>query len=278
VLLSLSRPPHLYREGALQEYRTRRRHDNSGECGRPLLRGYIDGLTHVRKEEPQRGCVAIFDAVPLLDALDLLARQPALQRIQLEVPRKPRQSPRLDSELVGRFSKAAGVGYWAHNFTHDQITSQLKEQQIVFPAASSPAIKALPAADASAMKQYAGQSMLNGYQAQTYANHFIAVHLRDMGMTYSQASAVALNPTTPKAQAAKANALALTLFRGETLRSLLLNAWAFWFVGDLALYAAIGLTLGAVIVFLAFLFELLVVPRREGVVQLSGRRGTVTAS
>lgn len=54
-----------------------------------------------------------------------------------------------------------------------------------------------------------------------------------------------------------------TLFRGETLRALLLQAWAFWFVGDLALYAGIGLTLAAIVVFLALLFELFVAPRRE---------------
>jgi hypothetical protein len=176
---------------------------------------------------------------------------------------------------------AAGVGYWAHSFTHDQVSSQLSAQQIVFPAATSPAIKALPAADASAMKQYSGQTMTTGYQAETYANHFIAVHLKEIGQgkTYAYWSGVALNPTTPKAQAAAAEATALTLFRGETLRSLLLNAWAFWFVGDLALYAAIGLTVGALVVFLAFLYELLVEPKREGIVELKGRRvGTGVAT
>lgn len=163
---------------------------------------------------------------------------------------------------------AAGVGYWANNFTHDQVRTQLVEQKIMFPPANSPAIKALPAADASAMTQYAGQQMLNGDQAHTYAQHFIAVHLREMGMTYSQASAKSLaNPKDTRAAA-----LAQTLFRGETLRSLLLQAWAFWFMGDLAFYAALGLTLGAIVAFLAFLFELVVVPRREGIVEVKGVR------
>jgi len=57
----------------------------------------------------------------------------------------------------------------------------------------------------------------------------------------------------------------------EIVRSLLLNAWAFWFVGTLALYAAIGLGFAALIVFLALLFELLVAPKREGVVTRSAR-------
>ena len=169
----------------------------------------------------------------------------------------------------------AGVGYWAHGFTHDQVRSQLTEQQITFPPANSAAIKALPAANASEMKQYAGQQMTTGGQARTYAENFIAVHLKEIGQgkTYSYWSGVAINPATPKAQAAKAEGIAQTLFRGETLRSLLNNAWAFWFVGDLALYAAIAMTIGSVVVFFAFLFELLVAPRREGIAQLKKRVG-----
>jgi hypothetical protein len=160
----------------------------------------------------------------------------------------------------------AGVGYWANNFTHDQVRSQLSEQQIAFPVANSPALKALPAANASEMSKYAGQTMVNGDQAKTYAQNFIAIHLKEIGQgkTYSYWSGKALaeQKTNPK-QFAIDNDTALTLFRGETLRSLLLQAWAFWFVGTLALYAAIGLTLGTIVVFLALLFELFVAPARE---------------
>jgi hypothetical protein len=168
----------------------------------------------------------------------------------------------------------AGVAYWAHSFTHDQVQSQLVSQQIVFPA-TSPAIKALPAADAAAMTKYAGQTMSTGYQAETWANHFIAVHLEEIGQgkTYDYWSGKAQTEQTsnPK-QFAIDNGIALTLFRGETLRSLLLNAYAFWFVGDLALYAGIGLTIGTIVGFLAFLYELIAEPKREGVVDLKERR------
>jgi hypothetical protein len=161
----------------------------------------------------------------------------------------------------------AGIGYWAHSFTHDQVTSQLSAQQIAFPAASSPALTALPASDAGAMRQYAGQQMTTGDQAQTYANSFISVHLGKIGQgkTYAYWSGLALS-TKDKAVAAKADGIALTLFRGETLKSLLLQAWAFWFAGTLALYAAIGLTIGSLVVLLAFLFELVIAPRRQGIV------------
>jgi len=175
----------------------------------------------------------------------------------------------------------AGVGYWAHGFTHDQVRSQLTEQQITFPPANSPAIKALPAANASEMAQYGGQLMTTGGQARTYAENFIAVHLKEIGQgkTYSYWSGKALaeQKTNPK-QFAIDEGIANTLFKGETLRSLLNQAWAFWFVGDLALYAAIAMTIGSVVVFFAFLFELLVAPRREGIVQLKKRVGPQVAA
>jgi hypothetical protein len=172
---------------------------------------------------------------------------------------------------------AAGVGFWAHSYTHDQVSSQLKEQQISFPAANSPSIAALPAADAANMKQYAGQPMTTGNQARVWAENFIAVHLKGIGQgktyDYYSGKGIAEAKTNPK-QAAIDEGTANTLFKGETLRSLLNQAYAFWFIGDIALFAAIGLLLGAALVVLAFLFELLIVPKREGVVSLSERNAT----
>ena len=168
----------------------------------------------------------------------------------------------------------AGVGFWAHSFTHDQVSSQLSAQQIVFPPANSAAIKALPATDAAAMRQYAGQTMTTGDQAKVWANNFIGVHLKEIGQgktyAYWSGKALAEQASNPK-QYTIDEGVAMTLFRGEMLRSSLLNAWAFWFVGELALYAAIALLAGAGVVFLAFLYELVMAPRREGVVALKGR-------
>ena len=43
------------------------------------------------------------------------------------------------------------------------------------------------------VSQYAGQQMLTGQQAEAYADHFIAVHLTEIGGgKYSQLSAAAL--------------------------------------------------------------------------------------
>ena len=47
-----------------------------------------------------------------------------------------------------------------------------------------------------------------------------------------------------------------TLFKGETLRGLLLNAYGWWTIGTYALYAAIGLAAAAGAVFVAFALEL----------------------
>jgi hypothetical protein len=86
----------------------------------------------------------------------------------------------------------------------------------VFPAKSSPELKALPAADAAAMTAYPGQLMTNGAQTQTYADHFIAVHLKEIGggKAYSQLSAEALAQPKNTALAAQVQ----TVFRGTTLR------------------------------------------------------------
>ena len=145
---------------------------------------------------------------------------------------------------------AGGLLLYGYNFVNDQVTQQLTEQQITFPAADSAAIKALPPDDAAAMKVYAGQLMTNGAQAKTYADHFIAVHLKEIGggKTYSQLSAEALADPTNQKLAAQAD----TVFKGTTLRGLLLNAYAFWQIGQIALIAAIvAFVAGAILLILS---------------------------
>ena len=132
---------------------------------------------------------------------------------------------------------AGGLLLWGHNFVTDQVHTQLAAQKIYFPPAGSAPIKELPAADAAAMTAYAGQQMTSGAQARTYADHFIAVHLREIGggKTYSQLSAASLANPKDAALAGQVQ----TMFRGETLRGLLLNAYAFWEIGQIMLIGAI---------------------------------------
>lgn len=155
--------------------------------------------------------------------------------------------------LIGILAFCAGFLFWGNAFIHDQISTQLTAQQIYFPPAGNQAITALPSADATAMTQYAGLQLTNGDQAKVYANNFINVHLNEVagGQTYAQMSAKAMaDPTNTKIAGQVA-----TLFKGETLRGLLLNAYGWWTIGTYALYAAIGLAIAAFAVLVAFAFE-----------------------
>ena len=130
-----------------------------------------------------------------------------------------------------------GMLLWGHSVISSNVHNQLAAQKIVFPAASSPEIKALPATDATAMKQYAGQLMTTGAQAETWADHFIAVHLVKIGggKTYSQLSAASLAEPKNTALAGQVD----TVFRGETLRGLLLNTYGWWQMGQIMAISAI---------------------------------------
>jgi len=139
--------------------------------------------------------------------------------------------------LVAVLLVAGALLTWAHVFTNNEVHSQLAAQQIVFPTKTNAEFKALPPADQAAMAPYAGQLMTNGAQAYAYANHFIAVHLREIGggKTYSQLSAESMaQPTNAKLAGTVA-----TIFKGTTLRSMLLEAYGFWTMGQIALIAAI---------------------------------------
>jgi hypothetical protein len=155
--------------------------------------------------------------------------------------------------LIGILAFCAGFLFWGNSFIHNQIQTELTAQQIVFPAADSKAVTSLPSEDASAMAVYGGQQLTTGEQAQVYANHFIGVHLDEIagGQTYAQMSAKAMaNPNDQKIAGQVA-----TLFKGETLRGLLLNAYGWWTIGTYALYAAIGLAVAAFAVLVALGFE-----------------------
>ncbi len=85
--------------------------------------------------------------------------------------------------------------------------------------------------------------MTNGAQAEVYADHFIANHLTKIGggQTYAQLSARALAQPKNTALAGQVDAM----FKGTTLRGMLLNAYAFWKMGELAFWGAIVSFIGA---------------------------------
>ncbi len=145
---------------------------------------------------------------------------------------------------------AGGLLMWGYSFANSNVHDQLAAQQIYFPKAGSDALK--PAEIGPYLNQYAGQQLVNGAQAKAYADHFIAVHLSEVagGKTYAQVSSAAqADPTNTQLQA-QVN----TLFKGEALRSMLLQAYAFWKIGQIALYAAIASFILAAVMLLLSVF------------------------
>jgi len=117
------------------------------------------------------------------------------------------------------------VGY---TFSSSQVKSQLLEQKVFFPTKTQADYHDLVAVHQT---QLAGQQVLNGSQAQIFADDIIGADTKVIanGKTYAQLSATA--PLSTQTE---------LVFRGDTLRGLLLNAYAFGFVGLIALYAAIA--------------------------------------
>ena len=159
------------------------------------------------------------------------------------------------------FSFAAGGALFAHNFIGDQIHQQLAPQQIYFPATAK---QGLPAN----LSQYAGQQVLNGDQAHAYAENYIGLHLKEIGQghPYSYWSAKAMTETDA-ALKAKDQGIADTLFKGDTLRTMLNTAWTFWVMGQIALFAFFGLLAASLIVLGALAFEVFEVVRGKEIVQ-----------
>jgi hypothetical protein len=140
---------------------------------------------------------------------------------------------------------AGALLLWAYSFTNSTVTNQLSAQKITFPTAAAFA-QAKPGTEVTPgmlpyLEKYAGQQLTTGAQAEAYADHFIAVHLQEIGggQTYSQLSGAAM--ALPKGSAAytAAEAKVQTVFQGTSLRGMLLNAYGWWQMGQIALIAAI---------------------------------------
>ena len=137
---------------------------------------------------------------------------------------------------------AGGLLLWGSTYTHNMVRNQLAAQQIYFPPkaafAHPQAGSEITPSMIPSVSQYAGQQLVTGQQAQSYADNFIAVHITNMtgGKTYAQLSSAALaNPNDTKLAAQVA-----TVFKGETLRSILLNAYGWWKVSQITYIAALA--------------------------------------
>jgi hypothetical protein len=153
--------------------------------------------------------------------------------------------------LVGVLLVAGGLLAWTSSYINNEVTTELSAQKIVFPAANSAAVAA---PEFQAMRQYGGEQLTTGAQAEVYADHFIANHLIKIGggKTYAQLSTEAL----AQPNNAKLAGVVNTVFKGETLRGLLLNAYAFGKIGMIAGIAAVVAFIGAGILLLLSLLGL----------------------
>jgi hypothetical protein len=149
---------------------------------------------------------------------------------------------------------------FADSYVHDQLA----EQRITF----APSNALGKDTQASCLKESAGTALTSGKQAECYANNYIRVHLTEVndGKTYAETSnaqravqtkldAIA-DTTSADAQQLAAQNDALTgkvqtLFRGETLRGLLLTSYGFSIFGDRAQTAAYVCYALALVLFLA---------------------------
>ncbi|MBV9795640.1 MAG: hypothetical protein JO016_17065 [Actinobacteria bacterium] len=136
---------------------------------------------------------------------------------------------------------AGSLLLWGSTYVHNTVRSQLAAEQIYFPPAAAfahpKAGSEITPSMIPTVSQYAGQQLLTGQQAEAYADHFIAVHVAEMGggKTYAQLSEASLAQPNNAKLAATVN----TVFKGEALRGMLLNAYGWWKVSQITYIAAL---------------------------------------
>ncbi len=153
------------------------------------------------------------------------------------------------------------------DFAKSYVKDQLSQQKITFTpvAGLAPEEK-----QATCLVKYASKPLTTGKQAECYANKYIGLHVTEVngGKTYSETSgaaralqakadaAVSTAPDAPATVALESQAKALsgkvdTLFRGETLRGLLLTSYGFSIFGERAQQAALVSFAAALVLLLA---------------------------
>ncbi|MCU1672103.1 MAG: hypothetical protein JWN77_216 [Frankiales bacterium] len=166
---------------------------------------------------------------------------------------------------------AGGLLTWGSSFVADNVRTQLAAEKIFIPTVASGAL------DDPAIKphltKYAGQQLTTGDQAKAYADYFIGVHVKAASgnRTFAELGTAqsAVKAQIADAKKAGASTAALdeqlatltvtreTVFKGETLRGLLLNAYAFGTMGKIAGIAAVTAFAGAAVMLLLSLLGLL---------------------
>ncbi len=129
------------------------------------------------------------------------------------------------------------------NFAHSYVTDQLSQEKITMPSGDALTTDDMKAA----LEKYGDQPMTTGPQAEAYANHYIYAHMMKSsdGKSYSEVSSAQGACSKDDAQKDTDECQALTglkttLFQGDALRGMLLNAYGWWLVGTIAIWVGIG--------------------------------------
>ena len=150
---------------------------------------------------------------------------------------------------------------FADSYVHDQLA----QQKITFTPAEflSDEEKA-----STCLTEYAGTALDSGKKAECYANEYIGLHLKGIGggETYATIGAIQSKAKTALADATAANASNVvelkadldkitgqreSMFKGETLRGLLLTSYGFSIFGEKAALAGMLSFLGALVMLVA---------------------------
>ena len=151
---------------------------------------------------------------------------------------------------------AAGLLNWGASFAQDSVKSQLENQNISFPAA-----EAMPEATKDQLAKWANMQVVTGEMARDYSDLYIWEHMKGSSIaavgkpaTYSEVSGMYMGlvrgGSSDTAQIAKLGDLRQTLFMGNTLRGMLLEAYAFGTMGVIAGYGAIAALVGGLVMLL----------------------------
>ena len=147
----------------------------------------------------------------------------------------------------------AGLLNFGANFANDSVQSQLSNQNIAFPAA-----EAMPSETKDQLAKWAGMQVITGEMARDYSDLYIWEHMKGSAIavmgkpaTYSEVSGVYMGlvrgGSTDVEKIKQYGDLRESLFMGNTLRGMLLQAYAFGTLGVIAGYAAIASLVGGII-------------------------------
>jgi hypothetical protein len=143
-----------------------------------------------------------------------------------------------------------GAAIYGGNFGQDNVRDRLAPQNISFPPA-----EAMTPEERAEIGEFAGAKVDTGVEAEAFSR-YIGGHLVGIneGATYSETSAAAREEGLDPDVAADLQVKADTLFKGESLRAMLLNAYGWWPVSTIAIYAGYAMVIaGLFLGILAFL-------------------------